>query len=125
MGFSIKSEDGFEFKFAGDLYISAGPSKKDLEDSLFLGDFSSRKEVTFTMRAGDKAVIHSGVAFGTSDITRIVLRVGGVDREDGSGESWVVRGYVTSVDGHKVRGGASIEFYYSSKTRQGVIVFDN
>lgn len=56
--------------------IVAGPSKFDLMASLFMGDFRDRKPVVFHVMQNGRSV------------PPFVVHINGVDREDGSGESW-------------------------------------
>ncbi len=79
--------------------ISGGPSKFDLMVSLFDGDSSNRRSVSFTVEEQ------------TCEVTISTL-----SREDGSGESWNFSGFVR---GSIVSPGYGIKGYYSSQRRCG------
>jgi hypothetical protein len=79
-----------------------GPSKFDLMVSLFVGSNAagSQSEVYFTLEDG----------------FRVPVRINGIEREDGSGESWCITGYFGQV---RASG------YFSTSRRHGYIEFSS
>lgn len=80
--------------------ITAGPSKFELMLALF--DNTSAQERT----------VRFGVVQGALK-SRLTVLVNAVEREDGSGESWIIEGMCH---------GDPIEIYFSTKTRTGVVI---
>ncbi len=78
--------------------IVNGPSKFDIMVSLFEGQIAVRKFVTFQ---DDREMDY-----------KIIISC--IEREDGSGESWIFKGFDVELQKH-------VEGYYSSKNRTGHI----
>jgi len=93
-------------RMAQRLEIVNGPSKFDLMTSLFHGKTEDQhRQVQFEVKDADGRKASKAVT------------IGGVEREDGSGESWLIHGYmmVVNVPWRRITG------YYSSRTRKGWI----
>lgn len=91
--------------------IVYGPSKFDLMVSLFEGNPTLRKRVSFSVDTGFTTSAPPGKKLGMTE--KIEIAITGVSQEDGGGESWLFEGY--SNEHKKVYG------YYSSQTRKGWI----
>lgn len=83
--------------------VVGGPSKFDLMLSLFDGNKEPRRTVEFQLDGARGP---------------IVVAITTVQQEDGSGESWCIKGWITNY-----RRSFDIEGYYSSKGRAGRIAF--
>lgn len=87
----------------GDYRLATGPSKLNLMLSLFDGS-----PVEGTQRI---------LNFITESGRQFNVRISGVDREDGSGESWIIRGYNASHSASNQW--YSCNGYYNTQTRKG------
>jgi len=85
--------------------ITDGPGKWDLMLGLFDGTCTNPRRVAFTLWSN---LLEKGFY--------LRLLLSGVSREDGSGESWIVTGYVNDNSGIS---GRAIKGYYSTRTRKG------
>jgi hypothetical protein len=82
--------------------VVGGPNKFDLMEALFCGDMTTRHLVNFAVE-GQKEPI--------------AVLINSVEREDGSGESWNLQGYVSRHD--KTFGGRVGKMHFSTQTRRG------
>jgi len=82
--------------------IKGGPSKWDLMLAVFDGGAEHPRLVMFMVKIEDAPILRS-----------FFVRITGVDRDDGSGESFMFRG--TALDGRAVQG------FYRTDRRTGVI----
>ncbi len=89
--------------------IIYGPSKFDLMISLFEGNPVPRKKVEFSINTGMTTSAPAGKKLSMTE--KLELAITGVEQEDGSGESWLFKGY--SEKYQKASG------YYNSQTRKG------
>jgi hypothetical protein len=87
--------------------IEQGPSKMDLMLALFDGEKMGTRTVTFGISMAGRTL---------SQVTMIIL---GVSHEDGSGDSWLIRGRPTNVNNGKPVKCEIVQFYYHTKTRKG------
>lgn len=85
-------------------HLTGGPSKYDLMLALFDGRGNEQRLVTFSLQ-------HIG---------EIEVRIMGVDREDGSAESWVFKGYAESF---AQPGPNKVEGYFHTQRRHGHVRF--
>lgn len=90
--------------------ITAGPSVGEVWDSAKYAYAKTKLPVTFT---GTRIVGR------VKREMRLIVNITGVTHDDGSGHSFVVRGYHVTA-GTKLFDGA-IQFYYNAQTRQGYI----
>jgi len=95
--------------------VENGPSKADLQTALFHGVTNEQIPVTFRL----KATVETAAKRHLNDELRLATRfiktrLLGVKREDGSGESWILEGYLT-FDGVEV----PFTGYYTSRRRTG------
>ncbi len=86
------------------LTIVAGPSKFDLMTALFIW----KPE-------------HPVVSFQTEDGTTHLVRINSVSAEDGSGESWNIRGYAIKVGPNAVH--RNFQMYFATTGRRGWIKY--
>lgn len=87
---------------SGEQYqIVTGPSKWDLMQALFEGNSDSQKPVIFTVEG----------------IGNIEVQINDVGREDGSGESWLIKGYERLL-GSTLR---PVKGYFNTRSRKGHI----
>lgn len=92
-------------------FIKNGPSKFDLMVSLLDGDSTSRKTVEIEYGNRPESPIQIK--------RKINIRIDSLEREDGSGENWIFKGYqVTEIEGLR-----RVEGYYALRTRTGHIRF--
>lgn len=82
--------------------VVGGPNKFDLMAALFYGNMDTRHLVDFKVD-GQKEPI--------------TVIISSVEREDGSGESWNLQGYVART--HKTLRGNVVKMYFSTQTRRG------
>jgi len=88
------------------IHIEEGPDRWDLLTSLGEGNASPRKTVRFKVANG-----HTG----TSPFEIIEVAITGLDQEDGSGHSWLFRGYRKGRDPNR----GKIHGLYSTANRTG------
>ena len=88
--------------------IVNGPSWGDMMFSQWHGNSKGRHSVQFRVDWGERIPTVSG----NTDLFAVIIN--GADREDGSGESWIFRGYA---------GRDKVSGYYSTRTRKGWIEF--
>ena len=92
-----------------DYQIVAGPSKEALQDALFKkADDGSARKVQFTILTPDRFVVEATVL--------------SVEAEDGSRESWNVRGHALNVKGPDKRT-YTLKIYFSTHRRSGMLSF--
>jgi len=84
--------------------IVNGPSKWDLMLALLDGDCTSRRRVVFSLQSEKNK---------SMPVPDQEFIINGIDREDGSGEGWLIRGISTAP--HDKR----MQAYFSTKTRHG------
>jgi len=84
--------------------IAGGPGKFDLMVSLFEGNYQTQKWVEFQVRRGNDI---------REKISLILVKITGMAREDGSGESW----NITFCESNNRVGSG----YYSIQTRKGFL----
>ncbi len=84
--------------------IVNGPNKFDLMVSLLEGNWQTQKWVEFQVRKGHDI---------REKISLLIVRITGMSREDGSGESW----NITFLESNNRVGSG----YYSIKTRKGFL----
>ncbi len=91
------------------LDILEGPSKFDLMLAIFDGGSDRRREVTFTVAQRGHHAYRE----------QIVTLIDGADREDGSSENWLIKGWhlVTPSQWKSIGG------YYNTKTRRGWLAY--
>ncbi|MDP3994798.1 MAG: hypothetical protein Q8P91_03125 [bacterium] len=99
-----------------EMKITSGPCKADLEKALFDGSTSAGRNV-----GGIRYVTF--IAFAGEVKKFVEVAVNSVGREDGSGESWLVDGYVVTIDGKPVGSGKNYHAYYHTQNRRGYIKF--
>ncbi len=87
--------------------IIGGPSKYDLQASLFDSTASRPRPVDFYVEQNCRLRLE------------LKVQMNCVKREDGSGESWCITGYVVSSS--PVLSARNIEGYYSTKHRSGTL----
>lgn len=101
--------------------VTKGPSKADLQTALFHGATEQQIRITFMLKATEETVAKRHLSDDLRLATRFVeARLLGVEREDGSGESWILKGYLTFKGGQPDKD-QTVAFtgYYTSKHRTG------
>lgn len=88
--------------------IVNGPSKFDLMLTLFDGDSSHRRTVAFLLENPETEPWCGSLNF----------VINKVEREDGSGENWLFRGYSSDTDKN-----LPVKGLFSTRTRKGWIEF--
>lgn len=83
--------------------VTGGPSKFDLMLSLFDGNQTPRKTVEFKLE---------GIK------TPVRVAVTGVSQEDGSGESWIIEGWLSGMEKS-----FPISLWFTTSSRKGYITF--
>lgn len=83
--------------------VVGGPNKFDLMTSLFDGNKKPRRTVELQLKGA---------------CTPITVAITMVEQEDGSGESWNIKGYITDHPRN-----FNIKAYYSSSRQKGYITF--
>jgi len=89
--------------------VLQGPSKFDLMTAVFVGQSDAQIRVKFGVQPyGDKKSTFP------NHMTVCEARILGVEREDGSGERWIVKGYL-----YFKNDSAAFSGYYTTQDRTG------
>jgi len=91
--------------------IKSGSSKFDLMLSLFDGNKTPRRTVTFRLEGG-------AAALSQLDPFSIEVAINSVSQEDGSGESWMFRGFAMTLPRR-----FAVNGYFRTSTREGWLKF--
>lgn len=95
--------------------ITNGPSKFDLMVALFVGAAKRRHHLTFTVGDNTLMDMARNIVRGTVEVV-----INEVSREDDSGESWCLNGYVPVAHS----GLEQIRLYFHTTTRKGWLTFE-
>jgi len=93
------------------LTITNGPSKWDLMLALFDGDVRHRRTVTFSLEDPAPQCDHPGIP----DLDFVI---NGIQREDVSGELWLLEGYYPGFNRNRPMRGC-----FNTQTRRGWLEF--
>ena len=92
--------------------ILDGPSVADLIFAMFHANYSHSHNVDITIYAPENGPAVRNV--------KVTLQVNSVEREDGSGQSYNLTGYIVKMDGASFPISMSqFEAYFSTRTRKG------
>ena len=99
----------------GEFRIKNGPSKFDLQQAFFdAGTPKKHDRRAITLEIDDKYY----------ETTEVIVNL--IAWEDGSGDSWILEGFVTIIKGNlTVRGKNKFTCYYSTHNRRGRIEFNS
>lgn len=99
--------------------ITGGPSKFDLMTSQYLGDWKHRQSVVFTL-VNSHTISNEDRYFVIGSSEERYFVINGAEREDGTGESWLIKGWsADTAQGIKFIG------CYSTQTRKGWIEYQD
>jgi hypothetical protein len=111
--------------------IVAGPSKFDLMLALFDNSNASKRHVQFTLQVeGGSNEVKTQSFTGPNAVSNMLAAmdklptvvetdITSVEREDGSGESWNIEGYINTPKGYR-----RFKAYFDTRSRKGTLTLD-